>query len=70
MDLEMTELFGGFGPGFYDGYADVRGISAACRSHRKELYPLYYLLVHVNFFGASYVKGSRRAAERALSELT
>lgn len=70
VDLAMTELFGGFGPGFYDAYADVRGISAAYRSHRKELYQLYYLLVHVNLFGASYVEGSRRAAERALSELT
>ena len=70
VDLAMTELFGGFGRGFYDAYDDVRGISPAYRSHRKELYQLYYLLVHVNLFGASYVEASRRAAERALSELT
>ena len=66
----MTELFGGFGRGFHDAYAEARGISEAYTSHRKELYQLYYLLVHVNLFGASYVTGARRAAERVLSELT
>ncbi len=70
VDLAMTELFGGFGSGFHDAYAEARGISEAYTSHRKELYQLYYLLVHVNLFGASYVTGTRRAAERVLSELT
>ena len=29
---------------------------------------LYYLLVHVNLFGASYLAGSLRAVDRVLSE--
>lgn len=69
VDLAMTELFGGFGRGFYDAYADAHGVSESYGPHRRDLYQLYYLLVHVNLFGASYVTGTRRAAERVLSEM-
>jgi len=69
VDLAMTELFGGFGAAFYDAYRDTRGISDAYASHRRSLYQLYYLLVHVNLFGRSYVAGSLRTAERVVATL-
>jgi len=69
VDLAMTELFGGFGARFYDAYHEVRSISGAYHEYRRDLYQLYYLLVHVNLFGGSYVSGSLRAAERVLGAL-
>ncbi len=65
----MSELFGGFGSAFYEEYAAVRGISPEYRAYRRDVYQLYYLLVHVNLFGGSYASSSRRAAERVLAEL-
>ncbi|MDX1647477.1 MAG: fructosamine kinase family protein [Longimicrobiales bacterium] len=62
VDLAMTELFGGFSPRFYSAYRDVREVSAAYDSHRRALYQLYYLLVHVNLFGGGYVRRSLAAA--------
>jgi fructosamine-3-kinase len=53
VDLAMSELFGGFEPAFYDAYGDARRIPPEYRAYRRELYQLYYLLVHVNLFGAS-----------------
>ncbi len=69
VDLAMTELFGGFGPGFYDAYSEVRAISPAYQAYRRDLYQLYYLLVHVNLFGEGYVADALRAADRVLSEV-
>lgn len=69
VDLAMTELFGGFGPRFYAAYDDTIGISDAYHAYRRDLYQLYYLLVHVNLFGGSYVDASLRAADRVLAEL-
>jgi protein-ribulosamine 3-kinase len=69
VDLAMTELFGGFGPGFYDAYDSTVGITPAYHAYRRELYQLYYLLVHVNLFGASYEGSTVRAAERVLGEV-
>jgi len=69
VDLAMSELFGGFGPHFYDAYSESHGITDAYDAYRRDLYQLYYLLVHVNLFGGAYESGSLRAAERVLSEL-
>lgn len=69
VDLAMTELFGGFGASFYDAYEEVRPITAAYRSHRRALYQLYYLLVHVNLFGAGYEAGCRAAARTVVAEV-
>ncbi len=69
VDIAMTELFGGFGERFYAAYSDVRPISAEYRSHRRDLYQLYYLLVHVNLFGASYEAGAVMSAERVVRAL-
>jgi fructosamine-3-kinase len=69
VDLAMTELFARFGSRFYDAYQEARGISTGYSSYRRDLYQLYYLLVHVNLFGASYMIGSIGAAERVVAEI-
>ncbi len=69
VDLAMSELFGGFGAAFYQAYDRERGVSAAYDAFRRELYQLYYLLVHVNLFGGAYEAGSQRAAEKVLAQL-
>ena len=69
VDLAMSELFGGFGSDFYDAYKENCGISNAYSAYRRDLYQLYYLLVHVNLFGASYEAQSMQAAQRILAEL-
>lgn len=69
VDLAMSELFGGFSRDFYAAYDAVRPISAEYRSFRRELYQLYYLLVHVNLFGASYERAAVKAARHVVGEL-
>lgn len=69
VDLAMTELFGGFGRRFYDAYADVAGVPAAYGAVRRDLYQLYYLLVHVNLFGGAYEGRTLHAARSVLAEL-
>ncbi|HKJ01138.1 MAG TPA: fructosamine kinase family protein [Longimicrobiales bacterium] len=69
VDLAMTELFGGFGARFYDGYREVVGISDAYGAYRRDLYQLYYLLVHVNLFGSQYERPTLAAAGRVVSTL-
>jgi len=69
VDLAMSELFGGFGLDFYDAYEDVRPTSRAYAAYRRDLYQLYYLLVHVSLFGRAYESGSLAAARRVLAEL-
>lgn len=53
VDLAMSELFGGFSEAFYVGYNAINKIPEGY-SERKEIYQLYYLLVHLNLFGRSY----------------
>jgi fructosamine-3-kinase len=67
VDLAMMELFGSFPTGFLDGYQAVRPIPADYEAYRRDLYQLYYLLVHVNLFGGGYVGGSLSAVRRVLS---
>jgi len=52
-ELAFTELFGGFSSDFYESYKSVLPLSDTYEE-RKELYQLYYLLVHLNLFGESY----------------
>ena len=66
VDLAMSELFGGFSEDFYAAYASVRRISHEYAAYRRDLYQLYYLLVHVNLFGSSYEAGTLDAAARVL----
>ena len=69
VDLAMTELFGGFGPAFYLAYADAGHVSAAYAAYRRDLYQLYYLLVHVNIFGSQYEGRTVATARRITSAL-
>lgn len=52
-EIAFTQLFGGFSHRFYDAYQAVFPLSDEYES-KKELYQLYYLLVHLNLFGESY----------------
>lgn len=67
VDLAMSELFGGFAPTFKAAYGAERGVSHAYDSHKRDLYQLHYLLVHVVLFGGGYAASARRAAERVLA---
>ena len=62
----MMELFGSFPRGFMEGYEEKRILAPEYGAFRRDLYQLYYLLVHVNLFGGGYVGGSLAAAERVL----
>jgi fructosamine-3-kinase len=63
VDLAMTELFGGFGPAFYQGYTSVYPIEPGF-AQRKPLYNLYHILNHYNLFGGSYgVQADRMMAD-------
>lgn len=66
VDLAMMELFGSLPRGFVDAYTKGRGLDPEYDSFRRDLYQLYYLLVHVNLFGGGYESGSLAAAERVL----
>ncbi|TAN67192.1 MAG: fructosamine kinase family protein [Methylobacter sp.] len=63
-DLAMTELFGGFGPAFYQAYQAVYPLDPGY-ARRKTLYNLYHILNHLNLFGLSYL----RQAENMLDNL-
>ena len=52
-ELAFTELFGGFHDVFYEAYQSIFPLSLEYEE-RKEIYQLYYLLVHLNLFGESY----------------
>ena len=69
VDLAMSELFGGFDGSFYAAYDDAHGITPEYEAYRRDLYQLYYLLVHVNLFGASYEAQTRRAADKVVAAL-
>ena len=68
VDLAMSELFGSFPAGWPDAYDRACVLDPAYAHHRRALYQLYYLLVHVNLFGASYEGGCVRAAKEALRD--
>lgn len=54
MELGMTQLFGGFGNEFYQGYEAIYPLEPDWKS-RIGIAQLYPLLVHVNLFGGSYL---------------
>ncbi|HEX7091234.1 MAG TPA: fructosamine kinase family protein [Longimicrobiales bacterium] len=58
VDLAMSELFGGFGAGFREAYREAWPLAPGYAEARRPVYQLYYLLVHVNLFGAGYVDGT------------
>ncbi len=60
VDLAMAGLFGGFPHEFFDAYEEAWPLEPGYDNERRDLYQLYYLLVHVNLFGAGYTGGVRR----------
>lgn len=66
MDLGMTQLFGGFSPDFYRGYADHnRNLDPDWRA-RLQMHQLWPLLVHALLFGGGYV-GQVMSALRSIN---
>lgn len=58
-DIAMTEMFGGFGPAFYEAYREVRPLSADYAT-KREIYNLYHFLNHYNLFGGFYLAPCER----------
>ena len=54
-DLAMTQLFGGFDISFLKSYDDAFPLSPGFKD-RFDIFNLYPLLVHVNLFGAGYLR--------------
>ena len=54
MDLSMMKLFGGFHREIYSIYQELFPLEAGFEE-RVPLWQLYYLLVHLNIFGGSYL---------------
>jgi protein-ribulosamine 3-kinase len=67
-DLAMTELFGGFGPFFYEAYDAVWPVDSGY-AVRKTLYNLYHILNHLNLFGGGYASQAQGMIERLLAEI-
>jgi protein-ribulosamine 3-kinase len=65
VDLAMAELFGGFRGSFYEAYSANWPLISDGREQRRAVYQLYYLLVHVNLFGSSYLDGTRATLAKA-----
>jgi len=65
VDIAMTELFGGFPAGFYQGYNEVFPLDAGYEQ-RKTLYNLYHILNHFNLFGGGYGSQANRMIEQIL----
>lgn len=53
VDLSMSRLFGGFDSSFYNAYNE-HFPTQELEQERKDIYQLYYLLVHLNMFGKRY----------------
>ena len=53
VDIAMTEIFGGFSAGFYQGYNEVFPLNDGYEK-RKNLYNIYHILNHFNLFGGGY----------------
>jgi len=67
-DLAMTELFGGFGRGFYAAYREAWPLDEGY-AVRKTLYNLYHVLNHLNLFGGGYHSQAQGMIDRLLAEL-
>jgi fructosamine-3-kinase len=67
-DLAMTELFGGFAPGFYAAYREVVPVPPGY-SLRRDLYNLYHVLNHLNLFGGAYLGQAAGMIDRLLAEI-
>lgn len=53
MDIAMMQLFGGFSTEIFDAYNETFPMQTGWQE-RIKVWQLYYLLVHLNIFGAGY----------------
>ena len=67
-DLAMSELFGGFAPGFHAAYREAWPLDAGY-AVRRTLYNLYHILNHANLFGGSYAVQAQRMMAQLLAEI-
>jgi fructosamine-3-kinase len=67
-DLAMSELFGGFAPGFYAAYREAWPLDAGY-AVRRTLYNLYHILNHANMFGGGYAAQAQRMMAQLLAEI-
>ncbi len=65
VDIAMTELFGGFGRSFYEGYYAVIPRDSGYEE-RRDLYNLYHMLNHLNMFGRSYESSVKNIVRKYL----
>ncbi|MGI9525799.1 MAG: fructosamine kinase family protein [Weeksellaceae bacterium] len=65
MDIGMTQLFGGFPHEFLETYQSNSSCTKSWQA-QIELAQLYYLLVHLNLFGHSYLSSVKRIKEKYL----
>jgi fructosamine-3-kinase len=65
VDLAMMRLFGGFGARVFEAYDEAWPLAEG-HEGRVPLYQLYFLFVHLNLFGGSYLA----SVESALARLT
>ncbi len=68
-DIAMTELFGGFGSGFYAAYREHYPLDDGY-AVRRRLYNLYHILNHFNMFGGGYLSQAQGMLDTLLSELS
>jgi protein-ribulosamine 3-kinase len=66
-DLAMTELFGGFGEGFYAAYGEAYPLDDGYPL-RRTLYNLYHVLNHLNLFGGHYCARAEQMIKQLLAE--
>lgn len=66
VDLAMVDLFGGFGDAFHTAYREAWPLQPGY-PQRRPAYQLYYLLVHVNLFGGTYIPQTAAALRQALA---
>lgn len=65
-DLAFTEMFGGFGPEFYQAY-DEAWPRHPGHGIRKTLYNLYHYLNHHNLFGGGYASTAQSMIDELLA---
>jgi fructosamine-3-kinase len=66
VDLAMAQLFGGFPPTFFRGYAQGWPLEPGAQ-RRVELYNLYHLLNHANLFGGGYGRRAQSSIDDLLA---
>lgn len=67
-EFGIIEMFGGFGPAFYQGYESVRPLGDGF-SKRLPLYRLYHELNHFNLFGPTYFSSCQSSIQQLLKAL-